>query len=70
MRNNDAINLKYLMFMEFEEGFLIKDALKVEYLVKYTTCLKIIYLLDSREYIKMRNGDATSSPQVPALYIY
>ena len=29
---------------------------------------KFIYLLDNREYTKMRNGDATSPPQVPTLY--
>ena len=31
---------------------------------------KFLYLLDNREYTKMRNGDATSPPQVPALYRY
>ena len=31
---------------------------------------KFLYLLDNREYTKMRNGDATSPPQVPVLYIY
>ena len=31
---------------------------------------KFLYLLDNREYITMRNGDTTSSPQVPTLYIY
>ena len=31
---------------------------------------KFLYLLDNREYTKMRNGDATSPPQVSALYIY
>ena len=31
---------------------------------------KILYLLDKREYTKMRNGDTTSPPQVPALYRY
>ena len=31
---------------------------------------KFLYLLDNREYIKMRNDDVTSPPQVPALYRY
>ena len=31
---------------------------------------KFFYLLDNREYTKMRNGDATSPPQVSTLYIY
>ena len=29
-----------------------------------------LYLLDNREYTKMRNGDATSPLEVPTLYIY
>ena len=31
---------------------------------------KFLYLLDNREYTKMKNGDATSPSQVSALYIY
>ena len=31
---------------------------------------KFLYLLDNREYTKMRNGDTTSPPQVPTLYRY
>ena len=31
---------------------------------------KKLYLLDNREYTKKQNGDATSPPQVLALYIY